>query len=128
METERDIPEGKPVELANERALARLIDLQRIGNVGDWEWDFATEAITWSPQVFEIFGRDPCLGPPPNYEENANGRGIRAVEATGIRSLGLLGLRKRARAAGRSGTIQGRPSGGASGAARIPIVRPGKSS
>jgi signal transduction histidine kinase len=57
-----------------------------------------------------------------------NGRGIRAVEATGIRSLGLLGLRERALAAGGSITIEGRPSGGTSGVARIPIVRLGKSS
>jgi signal transduction histidine kinase len=57
-----------------------------------------------------------------------NRRGIRVVEATGIRSLGLLGLRERALAGGGSLTIEGRPCGGASGAARIPIVHPGKTS
>jgi PAS domain S-box-containing protein len=66
-----DIHENKLAKEATERALQRLNEAQRIGQIGDWEWDLATQEIFWSPQVFEIFGRDPRLGPPRNYEETA---------------------------------------------------------
>jgi PAS domain S-box-containing protein len=58
-------------EQATVRAIERLNVAQDIGQIGDWEWDFATQLITWSPQVFKILGRDPQLGPPRSYEENA---------------------------------------------------------
>ena len=53
------------------RALQRLMEAQRIGKIGDWEFDFATGAIMWSPQTFEILGRDPALGPPQDPAANA---------------------------------------------------------
>lgn len=65
----QDITERKRSEQVIERGLQRLTEAQRIGQIGDWEWDISTQVITWSPQVFEIFGRDPRLGPPRNYEE-----------------------------------------------------------
>lgn len=65
----RDITKRKAAEAAIGRAVQRLNEAQRIGQMGDWEWDVATQAITWSPQVFAIFGRDPSLGPPRNYAE-----------------------------------------------------------
>jgi PAS domain S-box-containing protein len=67
----QDITERKRSEQAIERALHRLTEAQRIGQIGDWELDVATRMITWSPQVFEILGRDPSLGPPRDYKENA---------------------------------------------------------
>ncbi|MCD6050419.1 MAG: nreB 1, partial [Verrucomicrobia bacterium] len=57
--TTHDITERKLAERATKRALQRLTDAQRIARIGDWEWDLATQAITWSPQVFALFGRDP---------------------------------------------------------------------
>ena len=51
--------------------LERLTEAQRIGQIGDWELDLATQAISWSPQVYEILGRDPSLGPPRDLAENA---------------------------------------------------------
>ena len=59
-----DITERRRSEQAAERALQRLTDAQRIGQIGDWEYDMATQAIDWSPQMFEILGRDSSLGPP----------------------------------------------------------------
>jgi PAS domain S-box-containing protein len=64
-----DITERKRSEQAIESTLQRLNEAQRIGQIGDWEWDFATRTITWSPQVFAILGLDPRLGPPSTYEE-----------------------------------------------------------
>jgi len=64
----QDITERKRAELEIERTLDRLNAAQRVGKIGDWEWDIASGEITWSPQVFDLFGRDPQLGPPPDYE------------------------------------------------------------
>ena len=62
-----DITERKLRAEEAERAVQRLNEAQRIGKIGDWEWDMGTQEISWSPQVFEIFGRDPALGPPRDY-------------------------------------------------------------
>ena len=67
----QDITESRASEKLIERALQRLSNAQRIGNIGDWEYEVATQAVTWSPQVFTIFGRDASLGPPPDYAANA---------------------------------------------------------
>ncbi|MFJ3876360.1 SpoIIE family protein phosphatase [Streptomyces sp. NPDC090077] len=48
---------------ADEREARRLADLQRLGNLGWAGWHLATDRITWSDQVYTVFGRDPALGP-----------------------------------------------------------------
>ncbi|MEX2982567.1 SpoIIE family protein phosphatase [Streptomyces sp. C36] len=48
---------------AAERRRRRLEDVQRLGNLGWAEWNLVTDTITWSPQVYTIFDRDPGLGP-----------------------------------------------------------------
>ena len=67
----KDVTDRKQAEEAKEHAQLRLNAAQRIGRIGDWEFDLATQVIGWSPQVFEIFGRDPKLGPPQNLAEAA---------------------------------------------------------
>ncbi|NJK28485.1 MAG: PAS domain-containing protein [Coleofasciculaceae cyanobacterium SM2_3_26] len=47
---------------------AHLLAAQRIANLGSWEFDLNTKEITWSLEVFRIFGRDPALGE-PTFEE-----------------------------------------------------------
>ncbi len=64
-----DITRRKQAESEIEQTLQRLKDAQRIGQIGDFTWDKATDAITWSPEIFKIVGRDPELGPPKDYEE-----------------------------------------------------------
>ena len=66
-----DVTERNRSVRALHQALIRLNEAQRIGQIGDWEWGFATKEFTWSPQVFEILGRDPSLGPPRDRTENA---------------------------------------------------------
>ena len=61
----------KQAEESSQRALQRLTEAQRIGQMGDWDLDLSTGAITWSQQIYLILGRDPSLGPPKNCEENA---------------------------------------------------------
>ncbi|MEO5860180.1 MAG: PAS domain S-box protein, partial [Pyrinomonadaceae bacterium] len=64
-----DITEKKRAETEIDLTLQRLKDAQRIGQIGDFTWDKATDAIIWSHEIFEIVGRDPKLGPPKDYEQ-----------------------------------------------------------
>jgi PAS domain S-box-containing protein len=52
-----------------ERMLQRLNEAQRISQIGDWEEDLARKVLSWSPQMFEILGRDPLLGTPQIWSE-----------------------------------------------------------
>ncbi len=63
----RDITERKQAEEALLRANARLNEAQRIGGIGDWNWDPETDTVTWSENLYSMFGLDPGQ-PPPNYE------------------------------------------------------------
>ena len=56
---------------AVQQTLERLNEAQRAARIGDWDFDIATGAISWSQQVYGILGRDPALGPPRNYDEHA---------------------------------------------------------
>lgn len=58
----------KSTEILLQEAERRLRELQRIANVGSWEWDIATNEIWWSDQIFSIFGVDPG-GKPYLYED-----------------------------------------------------------
>ena len=65
---EVDVTQRKAADIAIERVVQRLNEAQRIGRIGDWEWDVTSGAFSWSPMVFEIFGLDPALGPPRGFE------------------------------------------------------------
>ncbi|MDO8827581.1 EAL domain-containing protein [Methylophaga sp.] len=67
--TVQDISERHRSEQEIVKTLERLTEAQRIGKMGDWEWDIAGGTILWSPQVFEIIGRDPDLGSPRDFDE-----------------------------------------------------------
>ncbi|MDO9171931.1 MAG: PAS domain-containing protein [bacterium] len=47
----------------------RLLESQRVGEIGHWEYILETRQIVWSEMVFKIFGRDPALGPPSVEDE-----------------------------------------------------------
>lgn len=46
------------------RSEQRLHAAQAVCRIGDWELDRDTGAMSWSPQLFELFERDAGLGPP----------------------------------------------------------------
>jgi two-component system sensor kinase FixL len=56
----------REAELA--RANERLREAQRIGQIGDWDFDLATGAVYWSPQLCAQFERRPEDGS-PSFEE-----------------------------------------------------------
>ncbi len=53
---------------ARKRADAGLREAQRLAEVGSWEWMAETDRVTWSEELYHIFGRDPSLPPPCNQE------------------------------------------------------------
>ncbi|MEP6731464.1 MAG: PAS domain-containing protein, partial [bacterium] len=56
---------------STEEALARSerlrAEVERIAQIGSWEWDIASNRITWSDELFRVFGFDPD-GFDPTYE------------------------------------------------------------
>lgn len=66
--THRDVTASKQVEEQLRKSDAHLKAAQRIGKLGSWEFDLRTEQITWSDEVYRIFGRDLNAGP-PSFEE-----------------------------------------------------------
>jgi len=38
---------------------ARLIEAQRIAHLGNWEWDVVNNTVTWSDEIYRIFGLAP---------------------------------------------------------------------
>ncbi|MBE9113321.1 PAS domain-containing protein, partial [Nodosilinea sp. LEGE 07298] len=59
-----DITHLKHAETKLQKNEAHLRTAQRIGNLGSWELDLNTQALTWSDQVYRIFGRGLDSGPP----------------------------------------------------------------
>lgn len=47
----------------------RLREAQALTHVGSWELDVATKTVTWSTEVFHVFGLDP-VQPAPTLAEN----------------------------------------------------------
>lgn len=66
---EKDITDRQQTETALQKSETRLSEAQRVAHIGSWEWDVITGKITWSPELFEILGRDRALGE-PTYAEN----------------------------------------------------------
>jgi len=66
-----NITKRKQAEEALKESERNLKEAQKIGKIGNWEFDFATQKIKWSDQVFELYERDIELGPPEEEEEEA---------------------------------------------------------
>jgi len=54
-----DITDRKQAEAALQRTTERLQEAQRVAQMGSWEFDVATETVTWSDELFRIFGLEP---------------------------------------------------------------------
>ncbi|MBW4463631.1 MAG: PAS domain S-box protein [Nodosilinea sp. WJT8-NPBG4] len=64
----QDINERKQSEMALHKSQALLLEAQSLGRIGSWEYDVATQKVTWSAEKFRILGRDPALGE-PSFDE-----------------------------------------------------------
>jgi PAS domain S-box-containing protein len=65
----KDITERKQIEATLQRQRAMLARTERITHVGSWEWEVATDTVTWSEELFRLFQRDPEEGA-PSYAEH----------------------------------------------------------
>jgi len=65
----RDVTERVRAETALRERKQELSEAQRVAKVGSWEWDPATDTVTWSEEMFRILGRNPSL-PPTNYADH----------------------------------------------------------
>jgi PAS domain S-box-containing protein len=59
---------NEELELRVEQRTQQLEEAQKIARVGSWELDAATHKVTWSTEVFRIYGIDPKQ-PEPTFEE-----------------------------------------------------------
>jgi PAS domain S-box-containing protein len=61
-----DISQRKRVEQDLRQSEERLRYAERLAHVGHWHWDVKTNQLSWSEEVFRIFGQTPDN--PPTYE------------------------------------------------------------
>ena len=59
----RDVTETKRAKDALRRSQASLAEAQRIARVGNWEWDVVNNEVTWTDEVYRIFGLDSPRNP-----------------------------------------------------------------
>jgi len=64
-----DITKRQQAEEKLRNSEAKLVEAQRVAHVGNWEFDVLTEEITWSEELFRIFGLDPSE-PEPSLSEH----------------------------------------------------------
>jgi PAS domain S-box-containing protein len=63
----RDITERKQTEEALRKSMSMLRKAQEIGQMGSWEWDMATNELTWSDEIYKLYGLDRARDR-PNYD------------------------------------------------------------
>ena len=59
-----DVSEKYRAEQAVHQRQAMLERTESMARLASFEWDVDTNAVTWSPEMFDLFGRDPALGAP----------------------------------------------------------------
>lgn len=65
---QQEISDRKRADEKLRRSEANLATAQRVAHVGSWEFDLLTQKITWSEELFRIFGLDPTE-PEPNHAQ-----------------------------------------------------------
>ncbi len=65
----QNITDRKKAEERLQRQQNMLARTESIAHVGSWEWEIATDTVTWSDEMFRIFKRNPAEGA-PSYEEH----------------------------------------------------------
>ena len=65
----RNIVQHKQAEEALKASRDLLNATQKIARVGGWEWDVATDTVTWSEELYTITGLD-SNAPPPQFNDD----------------------------------------------------------
>jgi len=64
-----DITEYKLIEEKLNQNLKDLLESQRIAKLGTWRLDIGSNQVTWSEELYKMYGFDPSL-PVPDYTEH----------------------------------------------------------
>jgi two-component system cell cycle sensor histidine kinase/response regulator CckA len=67
----QDITERKRTTEALRLSQHELLRVQELAGVGSWTWDFASDVVTWSSKLFEVFGLEPAPVAPTFSEQEA---------------------------------------------------------
>ena len=59
--TALDITEQKKTEKSLRAARASLADAQAMAHMGSWQFDLQNDRLTWSDEIYRIFGVDPAI-------------------------------------------------------------------
>ncbi len=59
----RDVSERRQAETALHESRQRLAEAQRIAHIGSWSWSVATDSVSWSDELYRLYGLDPATGP-----------------------------------------------------------------
>ncbi|MBI3975843.1 MAG: PAS domain-containing protein [Armatimonadetes bacterium] len=54
-----DITERKRVEDVLRHSEALLAEAEAVGRIGSWEWDLVTGSVTWSDEMYRLYGYQP---------------------------------------------------------------------
>jgi PAS domain S-box-containing protein len=54
-----DIEDRKQAEEKLKHSKVQLAQAQRLAHIGSWDWDLRTNAVTWSDELYHIFGLQP---------------------------------------------------------------------
>jgi len=55
----RDITRRKQAEARLRESERRLVEAQQLAHLGSWEWDIRSNQVTWSDEMYRIFGLQP---------------------------------------------------------------------
>jgi PAS domain S-box-containing protein len=66
----RDITERKRVEEVLRAKSEELTEAQRLAGLGSWQWQARKDVITWSEELYRLYGLDPAM-PAPSFKEHA---------------------------------------------------------
>jgi PAS domain S-box-containing protein len=58
-----DVSERKGAQEQLRRTTEFLSQAQAVAQIGSWEWDIATDVITWTDETYRIFGLERVAGP-----------------------------------------------------------------
>lgn len=65
-----DITERKVMEMQLQQNMDDLLQSQRIAHLGTWRMNIANNQVTWSDELYKMYGLDPTMPPPPYTEHH----------------------------------------------------------